>query len=151
MTKATDVNQESHEQQDEINVKSQSQLQKDESEKQERIDNMFMNLRSAETVCYKKIMIIMTVAIRSSYRSVSASWLIILSPLGRGLTELRTSGLGESSYELTTPTWNYMWHLCTMLTMINLIPTSTHWISRRKLSWIDSYAFGPWFEIKLLY
>ena len=51
----TDVNRESREQQDEINVKSPSQLKKDESEKQERIDNMFMNLRSAETVCYKLI------------------------------------------------------------------------------------------------
>lgn len=48
--KATDMSHESRDQQDEIKVKSLLQLQKDESEKQERIDNMFMNLRSAETV-----------------------------------------------------------------------------------------------------
>ncbi len=50
--KQTDVDQESRDQQDEIKVKSLLQLQKDENEKQERIDNMFMNLRSAETVRY---------------------------------------------------------------------------------------------------
>ena len=47
----TDVNHEHREQQGEVYVKSPSQLQKDEREKQERIDNMFMNLRPAETVC----------------------------------------------------------------------------------------------------
>ena len=51
MADATDVSREAHEQQDELTRKSLSQLQKDEREKQERIDNMFMNLRSAETVC----------------------------------------------------------------------------------------------------
>jgi hypothetical protein len=50
--KATDVDQESRDQQVEIKVKSLLQLQKDESQKQGRIDNMFMNLRSAETVRY---------------------------------------------------------------------------------------------------
>ena len=47
---ALDMSHESRDQHDEIKVKTLSQLQKDESEKQERIDNMFMNLRSAETV-----------------------------------------------------------------------------------------------------
>ena len=47
-----DISHESRDQHDEIKVKSLLQLQKDESEKQERIDNMFMNLRSAETVRY---------------------------------------------------------------------------------------------------
>ena len=49
---ALDMSHESRDQHDEIKVKTLSQLQKDESEKQERIDNMFMNLRSAETVRY---------------------------------------------------------------------------------------------------
>ena len=48
---ALDMSHESRDQH-EIKVKTLSQLQKDESEKQERIDNMFMNLRSAETVRY---------------------------------------------------------------------------------------------------
>ena len=49
-TALDNMSHESRDQHDEIKVKTLSQLQKDESEKQERIDNMFMNLRSAETV-----------------------------------------------------------------------------------------------------
>ena len=50
VTDATGMNYESHEQQDEMKRKSPSRLEKDRNEKQERIDNIFMNLRPAETV-----------------------------------------------------------------------------------------------------
>ena len=50
VTDATGMNYESHEQQDEMKRKSPSQLEKDRSEKQKRIDDMFMNLRTAETI-----------------------------------------------------------------------------------------------------
>ena len=79
------------------------------------------------------MIIAVTVAIPPCYRLMFASWLIILSPLGHGLAKLRTSGLGEGSYKLTTPTWSCMWHSCTTLTMISLlVPTLTCWISLRK-------------------